>query len=194
VSANIQLIVGLGNPGPEYEHTRHNAGANFVETLVNVNNAEFKLEKKFFGLYAKIRLADTDIHCLIPITFMNRSGQAIAAVARFYKIPVESILVAHDELDIAPGTARFKQGGGHGGHNGLRDTIAHLGSNDFARLRLGIGHPGNSRDVVNYVLKKAPKAERTLTSAAIEEALLILPEAVKGNWNKAQTLMNGFKA
>ena len=194
MSANIQLIVGLGNPGPEYEYTRHNAGANFVEKLINANHAEFKLEKKFFGLYSKIRLADTDIHCLIPMTFMNRSGQAIAAVARFYKIPVESILVAHDELDIAPGTARFKQGGGHGGHNGLRNTIDQLGSRDFARLRLGIGHPGIGRDVVGYVLKKAPKAERELMTKAIDEALSILPEAIIGNWNKAQTLMNGFKA
>ncbi len=194
MSAKIQLIVGLGNPGPQYEHTRHNAGADFVEALVKTAGSEFRLEKKFFGLYSKARFAEADIHCLIPTTFMNRSGQSVAAVARFYKIPVEAILVAHDELDIAPGTARFKQGGGHGGHNGLRDTIEQLGSREFARLRLGIGHPGVGRDVVGYVLKKAPKAERQLVKTAIEEALSILPEAIKGNWNKAQTQMNGFKA
>lgn len=194
MNAKIQLIVGLGNPGPEYVHTRHNAGADFVEALVSQQHAELKLDKKFFGFYSKISIASTDIHCLIPTTFMNRSGQSIAAVACFYKIPVEAILVAHDELDIDPGTARFKQSGGHGGHNGLRDSISHLGSKNFARLRIGIGHPGNSRDVVNFVLKKASKNEQTLINTAIDEALNILPEAVEGNWNKAQTLMNGFKA
>jgi peptidyl-tRNA hydrolase, PTH1 family len=191
-TASLQLIVGLGNPGPQYDQTRHNAGAEFVSALAQANQATLKPEKKFFGLHTKIRLGDSDCHCLIPTTFMNLSGQAVAAIANFYKIPVTAILVAHDELDIAPGTARFKNDGGHGGHNGLRDIISKLGSREFKRLRLGIGHPGESRQVVDFVLKRAPSSERELLEASIDEALRHLPEVVQGNWNKAQTLMNGF--
>lgn len=190
----IALIVGLGNPGAQYEHTRHNAGADFVAELVNRCSGQLRAESKFFGLYGKITLADRQLHCLIPTTFMNRSGQAVAAVAKFFKIPNDAMLVAHDELDIPPGTLKLKMGGGHGGHNGLRDIISHLGGNGFARLRLGIGHPGDSRDVVNYVLKKAPLAERALIEETIDEAIRQLPELINGNWNKAQTLINGFRA
>jgi PTH1 family peptidyl-tRNA hydrolase len=194
MSGPVQIIVGLGNPGSEYEQTRHNAGAEFVSALVSAHHGELKTDKKFFGLHAKIRLGDTDCHCLIPTTFMNRSGQAVAAIAKFHKIPVTGILVAHDELDIAPGTARFKLDGGHGGHNGLRDIINHLGTREFKRLRLGIGHPGERSQVVDFVLKRAPKSERELLNASIDEAISHLPEAILGNWNKAQTLMNGFNA
>jgi len=190
----MQLIVGLGNPGQQYEQTRHNAGAEFVSELVKNCHGELKPDKKFFGLHAKIRLGDNDCHCLIPTTFMNRSGQSVAAIANFYKIPVADILVAHDELDIPPGTARFKIDGGHGGHNGLRDIISHLSTREFKRLRLGIGHPGDRSQVVDFVLKRAPKSERDLLEASIDEAIRTLPEVAAGNWNKAQTQLNGFNA
>ena len=152
----VELIVGLGNPGPAYERTRHNVGADLVLNLANSHSAQFKHETKFFGDTTKINLDGISIRLLIPSTFMNLSGKSIGALAGFYQIPTERILVVHDELDLSPGIARFKKGGGHGGHNGLRDTIKCLGNNsDFARLRIGIGHPGNARQVVDYVLKKA---------------------------------------
>ena len=182
----LQLIVGLGNPGPEYDRTRHNAGADFVAELARHEGASLVPESKFFGLTARIFLNGRDLRLLIPTTFMNRSGQAIAALAQFYKIPPEAILVAHDELDLAPGIARFKQGGGHGGHNGLRDTISALGNNaNFMRLRLGIGHPGSAAQVVGFVLKKAPSSEQTLIDDAIDAAIRVMPDAVKGNWGAA---------
>ena len=152
----VELIVGLGNPGPTYERTRHNAGADLVLDLAKSLNAELKIESKFFGDTAKVTLDGQSLRLLIPSTFMNRSGQSVAALSRFYQIPCERILIVHDELDLPPGIARFKKAGGHGGHNGLRDTIKCLGNNsDFARLRIGIGHPGNARQVADYVLKKA---------------------------------------
>jgi PTH1 family peptidyl-tRNA hydrolase len=182
----LQLIVGLGNPGPEYDRTRHNAGADFVAELARREGASLVPESKFFGLTARIFLNGRDLRLLIPTTFMNRSGQAIAALAQFYKIPPEAILVAHDELDLAPGIARFKQGGGHGGHNGLRDTISALGNNaNFMRLRLGIGHPGSAAQVVGFVLKKAPSSEQALIDDAIDAAIRVMPDAVKGNWGVA---------
>ena len=152
---SIQLIVGLGNPGAQYEDTRHNAGFWFVEQLARAYGGSLQPEKKFFGYAARITIGGQDVRLLTPSTFMNRSGQAVNAIATFYKIPPQAILVAHDELDHPPGIGRLKQGGGHGGHNGLRDIISSLGNNkDFCRLRIGIGHPGNSKAVVNYVLKK----------------------------------------
>lgn len=182
----LQLIVGLGNPGPDYDRTRHNAGADFVTELARRAGASLLPEQKFFGLTARISFHGRDLRLLIPTTFMNRSGQAIAALAQFYKIPTEAILVAHDELDLPPGVARFKQGGGHGGHNGLRDTISALGNNaNFMRLRLGIGHPGSASQVVGFVLKKAPANEQELIDDAIDQAIGVMPEAVKGHWGVA---------
>lgn len=182
----IKLIVGLGNPGAEYDHTRHNAGADFVTELARQYGASLTPESKFFGLTARIMIGNQDIRLLIPTTFMNLSGKAIGAMANFYKIEPENILVAHDELDLEPGTARLKHGGGHGGHNGLRDTIKALGNNKgFARLRLGIGHPGNAKQVVSYVLKKAPQAEQQQIEDAIYDATKAMPQAVKGEWNVA---------
>lgn len=182
----LQLIVGLGNPGPDYHRTRHNAGADFVTELAHREGASLIPDNKFFGLTARIFFHGRDLRLLIPTTFMNRSGQAIAALAQFYKIPPDAILVAHDELDLAPGIARFKKGGGHGGHNGLRDTISALGNNqNFMRLRLGIGHPGSAAQVASFVLKKAPSSEQTLTDDALVNALQVLPDAVAGNWDKA---------
>ena len=152
----IQLIVGLGNPGPEYEQTRHNAGALFVERIASAQRVSLTADKKYFGLTAKFSHQGNDVRLLIPTTYMNRSGQAVAALANFFRIKPEAILVAHDELDLPPGVAKLKRGGGHGGHNGLRDIIAQLGNqNDFHRLRLGIGHPGDAKLVSNFVLGRA---------------------------------------
>lgn len=191
----IELIVGLGNPGREYEDTRHNAGALFVVELARQQGAVLKEESKFFGLSARIHMHGKDIRLLIPTTFMNRSGQAIAALAKFYKIPTEAILVAHDELDIEVGTARFKQGGGHGGHNGLRDTIEKLGNNkNFHRLRIGIGHPGSADRVTGHVLNKAPADEHQKILSAIDESIRALPDAIEGNWAKAMNYLHSYKA
>lgn len=194
MTARLKLIVGLGNPGLQYEHTRHNAGADFMAELISQHTGQLKVQSKYHAQYASINITTNTLHCIIPTTYMNKSGQAVSAIARFYKIPTESILIAHDELDLPPGSAKLKLGGGHGGHNGLRDIITHLGSNNFYRLRIGIGHPGNSKDVVNYVLKKASIAERQLIQLTTAEAINLMPEIIDGNWQKAQTLMNGFRA
>jgi PTH1 family peptidyl-tRNA hydrolase len=192
---DIQLIVGLGNPGCEYEHTRHNAGALFVESLARQQGASLKEDSKFKGLTGRITINGHDTRLLIPTTFMNLSGQAVVALANFYKIAPEAILVAHDELDIDPGSARFKQGGGHGGHNGLRDIINKLGNNkNFHRLRIGIGHPGNANQVTGFVLKKAPQSEQKKIDTIINEALIALPDAMAGDWSKAMNYLHTFKA
>ncbi|WP_432696749.1 aminoacyl-tRNA hydrolase [Marinobacterium sp. YM272] len=191
----ISLIVGLGNPGPKYEQTRHNAGAELVEQLAAHQRTTLQPEAKYKGLYGKILIEGQPVHLLIPTTFMNLSGQSVAALANFFKIPVSAILVAHDELDIAPGTARLKKGGGHGGHNGLRSIISLMGNNrDFYRLRLGIGHPGHASQVSDFVLSKAPQKERELTQAAIDEALRQLPLAIKGDWPRAMNHLHSFNA
>jgi len=191
----IKLIVGLGNPGREYEQTRHNAGALFVEELARQQGANLNADSKYFGLTARVNLQGYDLRLLIPTTFMNRSGQSVAALANFFKIQPEEILVAHDELDIEPGTARFKQGGGHGGHNGLRDIFAKLGNNkNFHRLRIGIGHPGSADKVTGYVLNKAPAKEYQQMEAAIDEALRALPNALEGDWAKAMHQLHSVKA
>lgn len=182
----VQLIVGLGNPGPEYVNTRHNAGEDFVTALARQCGQPLVHTPKFFGYVARITIKQHDVRLLVPTTFMNRSGQAVGALAQFYKIPAEAILVAHDELDLAPGVARLKRGGGHGGHNGLRDIMAALANNrDFARLRLGIGHPGNAKQVSGYVLQKAPAAERELFEQAVEHSLAVIDETVDGDWDRA---------
>lgn len=191
----IQLIVGLGNPGREYEDTRHNAGALFVAALAQKAGAALKTESKFSGLTARIEIDGQPVRLLIPTTFMNRSGQAVGALARFYDIAPDEILVAHDELDIDTGTARFKTGGGHGGHNGLRDIIEKLGGNrDFHRLRIGIGHPGSAERVTGHVLSKAPADEHDKILAAIDEAIRSLPSALGGDWRRAMNQLHTFKA
>lgn len=182
----VQLIVGLGNPGPDYARTRHNAGADWVEHLAQRFNCSLVSTPKFFGLSARVSLSNGELRLLIPTTYMNRSGQSVAALAQFYKIPTEAILVAHDELDLNPGVARLKQGGGHGGHNGLRDIIASLANNpNFMRLRLGIGHPGQAKQVADFVLKRAPQAEAQLTEDASDKALTIVDDLLCGQWDKA---------
>ncbi len=187
----MKLVVGLGNPGPQYAHTRHNAGADFVTALAEHHGASFKKENKFSGETARITLNGQDIRLLRPLTYMNLSGQAVGPMAKFYNIPPEAILVAHDELDIEPGKARLKIGGGHGGHNGLKDIIKALGNNkNFARLRIGIGHPGHASEVVNYVLRRAPQSEQQLIEDSISAALKIAPELVEGQWNKAMKALH----
>lgn len=189
----IQLVVGLGNPGQQYEGTRHNAGAFFVQALARRSNAELRAESKFFGLAGRGTFASRELRFLIPTTFMNRSGQAVSALANFYKIPAESILIAHDELDIPPGCARFKQGGGHGGHNGLRDIIPALGGNkNFWRLRIGIGHPGHASKVSGWVLAKPSTADRLAIDASIDAAVTSLPLLLAGEQAKAMTQLHSF--
>ena len=178
----IRLLVGLGNPGPEYQHTRHNAGQWLLTALAARHGCELVSEKRFFGACARIDIGGQELRLLVPATFMNRSGQAVAAVANFFKIAPREILVAHDELDLPAGVARLKQGGGHGGHNGLRDTISALGNNaDFLRLRLGIGHPGSKDLVTGYVLSRAPQSEQAALLGAIDASMAVLPEVVSGD-------------
>ena len=191
----IQLIVGLGNPGAEYEQTRHNAGALFVERVAAAKGVSLAADKKYFGLVGKFSHQGRDVRLLIPTTYMNRSGQSVAALANFFRIPPAAILVAHDELDMLPGTARLKVGGGHGGHNGLRDIIAQLGNqNSFHRLRLGIGHPGDKHLVSSFVLGRAPRSEQEKLEASIDFALDALPEMLAGDWTKAMQKLHSQKA
>lgn len=191
----VKLIVGLGNPGPEYDQTRHNAGALFVERVASAQGASLNTDRKFFGLTGKFSHQGQDVRLLIPTTYMNRSGQAVAALAGFYRIEPEAILVAHDELDMPPGIAKLKKGGGHGGHNGLRDIITQLGNqNGFYRLRLGIGHPGHSSQVSGYVLGRAPQAEREKLDASIDFALGVLPDILAGDWTRAMQRLHSQKA
>lgn len=195
VTSQIKLIVGLGNPGPEYAKTRHNAGAWYVEQLARWHNVSLREEPKFFGMTARLQVDGQDVRLLIPDTFMNLSGKAVAALARFYQIEPEAILVAHDELDLPPGIAKFKQGGGHGGHNGLKDIIAKLGNNNnFYRLRLGIGHPGSKELVAGFVLTKAPAKEQELIDAALDESLRATDILFKQDMTKAMNRLHSFKA
>ncbi len=189
----VKAIIGLGNPGDDYAATRHNAGAWLVEILARQAGSELRPEKKFLGLYARVNLGGHELHLLEPTTYMNRSGAAVAALCQFYKVAPEELLVAHDELDIPPGTARYKQAGGHGGHNGLRDIIRALGDKGFNRLRIGIGHPGDSRQVTQYVLGRPGKAELADIGAALDECLATLPLAAAGEWAQAMNRLHGFK-
>lgn len=191
----IQLIVGLGNPGVEYEQTRHNAGAWFVERVAAAEGVTLAADRKYFGLTGRFRHQGQDVRLLIPTTYMNRSGQAVAALAGFFRIPIDSILVAHDELDMPPGVAKLKQGGGHGGHNGLRDIIAQMANqNSFQRLRIGIGHPGDSKLVSNYVLGRAPRNEQELIEASIANSLAVLPQLLDGDLKTAMQRLHSQKA
>ena len=196
MSSGIQLIVGLGNPGAEYEQTRHNAGAWLVSQLADNARIILRNESKFHGLIGTVHLHGQDCYLLIPTTYMNLSGQSVAAFAKFYKISPDSILIAHDEIDLPAGEIRLKFDGGHGGHNGLRDIFSHLNTKQFYRLRIGVGHPGNSRDVVDYVLHPPKKNERAQIDTALEKAHDILPFLMNGQFQKAmQTLhtINGSK-
>ncbi len=181
-----RLIVGLGNPGAEYADNRHNLGFWFIDRLAQELKLSLVPQGKFFGRVARFG----EMWLLQPSTFMNRSGQAVVALARFYKIMPDEILVVHDELDLPPGGIRLKQGGGNGGHNGLKDIQAHLSVPDFWRLRVGIGHPGERNEVVNYVLKAPRKEEQELIDGALDRCLLAWPKLASGDYEAAQRLLH----
>lgn len=191
--SRVSLIVGLGNPGSEYEKTRHNAGFWFLDELARQQNLSFKAEKKFHGEVARYKYAGEDVWLLKPLTFMNLSGQAVQALAHFYKINLDEILVVHDELDLSVDTARLKKGGGHGGHNGLRDIASKMGGNNFLRLRIGIGHPGDKNQVTNHVLKKASTDDQISIERNIERALNVLPLVLEGEVQKAMNELHTDK-
>lgn len=170
----IRMIVGLGNPGAEYAQTRHNAGFWLVDLLADHHGGRFRTERKFAAEVAAASIAGADVLILKPQAFMNRSGGPVQAAAAYLRIPVEQILVAHDDLDLAPGDARLKLGGGHGGHNGMRSMIAHLGPG-FWRLRLGIGHPGNRAEVIDYVLNRPSREDEAAIRAAVADAADVIP-------------------
>ena len=182
--SRIDLIVGLGNPGSEYAQTRHNVGFWLLDELAKNSNIPFQNQSKFFGETARIKTDDHDCWLLKPSTFMNRSGQAVGTVATFYRIPVERILVIHDELDLEAGTVRLKEGGGHGGHNGLRDITSRFNSDQYLRLRIGIGHPGSGSDVSKYVLNRPTASEEMEIHNSISRALDSMPDILEGNLQK----------
>ncbi len=190
LTADIRLIVGLGNPGADYVDTRHNAGFWLIDALAADKGATFRFEKRDNADETRLKTGGKDIFLMKPQTFMNRSGQAVAALARYYKIKTEQILVIHDELDLPPGTNRIKQAGGHGGHNGLRDIISHLGSNAFFRIRIGIGHPGDASQVINYVLHKPSTADLAAIEAANRDTLAIMPFIYEGRIDKAMQALH----
>ena len=188
MQASIRLVVGLGNPGAEYSETRHNAGFWFCERLAGQLGVSLGREARFHGLVGQARPAGAWL--LLPQTFMNRSGQAVGALARFYRVAPSEILVVHDELDIPPGQLRIKFGGGLGGHNGLKDITSHLGTQDYWRLRIGIGHPGDRNEVVNYVLKPPRREEQAEIDQAIDRALDLWPLISRGEMNAATQRAN----
>jgi peptidyl-tRNA hydrolase, PTH1 family len=188
-SIDLKVIVGLGNPGSKYTETRHNAGFWFIEEVARHYSATFRPDKKFHGEIAKVSIAGKDIWLLKPDTFMNLSGRAVQSLLSFYRITAEELLVAHDEIDLDPGTAKLKTGGGHGGHNGLRDIINQLGTKEFHRLRIGVGHPGSKDQVVDYVLHNASRDERMLIDRDIDDAVRVIPDLASGALEQAmQTL------
>jgi PTH1 family peptidyl-tRNA hydrolase len=189
----IKLFVGLGNPGPEYEATRHNAGFWWIDAVARTLGVTLAAERGFHGLAARATVRGRAIWLLEPQTFMNLSGQAVAALARFYKIAPPEILVAHDELDLPAGQAKLKQGGGHAGHNGLRDIHAKLGSADYWRLRLGIGHPGQKAEVLGWVLRKPPLDERIALDQAIDRGVKAFPDLVAGEMARATLVIHTDK-
>jgi len=187
----IDLIVGLGNPGPQYQSNRHNAGAIFLHNLCRAYNTQLRLETKFGGEFGSANINGKDIKLLCPTTFMNHSGRSVAAVCHFFKIEPENMLVAYDEIDFEVGVTRFKEGGGHGGHNGMRDIINALGGRkEFYRLRIGVGHPGHKSMVANYVLSDPSKSEAEIIMADIDDAIRVIPQAVTREWEEAMRLLH----
>jgi PTH1 family peptidyl-tRNA hydrolase len=189
----IRLIVGLGNPGREYESTRHNVGFGWVDWLAREQNLGFKNETRFHGLTARCQFHGHDVLLLKPQTFMNSSGRSVVSLVLFYKILPNEMLVVHDELDLPPGVARLKMGGGHGGHNGLKDIISHLGHKDFWRLRIGIGHPGDRKEVTNYVLNDPLREERIQIDEAMQQALNIAQLFIDGKTEAAMLKLHSGK-
>ncbi|HHF3358167.1 aminoacyl-tRNA hydrolase [Haemophilus influenzae] len=192
--SEIKLIVGLGNPGEKYADTRHNAGEWLIERLARRFNVSLNPESKFFGKTARTLVNGKEVRLLVPTTFMNLSGKAVGALASFYRIKPEEILVIHDELDLSAGTAKLKQGGGHGGHNGLKDIVAQLGNNNnFYRLRIGIGHPGHRDLVAGYVLNKPSPADRNALEKVLDEATDCVEMIFRDGMVKATNRLNSFK-
>jgi len=189
----IRLFVGLGNPGPEYELTRHNAGFWWLDEVARSLKTSLVMEKTYHGLVGKTAVNGQTVWLLKPQTFMNLCGKSVAALARFFKLAPQEILVAHDELDIVPGEAKLKLGGSHAGHNGLRDIHAQLGTDDYWRLRLGIGHPGARAEVINWVLKRPALDERLAIDQSIARALKALPHLLAGEMDKATLLIHTSK-
>lgn len=187
---HLQLIVGLQNPGIQYERTRHNAGAWFIQALLAHARLQLKADKKLQGMIGSLPHLDWPCYVFLPNCFMNLSGTPIQLVMQYYKIPPEAILVAHDELDLPVGTAKLKTGGGHGGHNGLRSTIQHLGTAEFHRLRIGIGHPGHRDHVHDFVLSAPSASDKKHIDEAIDKSLTVLPFALQGDWPKAMQLLH----
>jgi len=185
----IRLIIGLGNPGDKYSKTRHNAGFWFIDALTQKYSASFKTESKFSGEIAKASIAGQAVWLLKPSTFMNRSGLAAHQLSSFYKIKPEEILVAYDELDLPPGTVRFKKSGGHGGHNGLRDLHAQI-SNEYLRLRFGIGHPGDRNKVADYVLSRPSQGDEIEINNAIDRSLDVIDQIIIGETQKAMNILH----
>ncbi len=188
----LAIIAGLGNPGPEHRLTRHNAGFWFVDALAHALGGQFRSHARYHGEICRVPLDGRDVVLLKPQTYMNRSGRSVRALLDYLKAPAGEVLVVHDELDLPPGTARFKLGGGHGGHNGLRDTITHCGP-DFWRLRLGIGHPGDKSQVIDYVLQRAAPADEQALLQAIDAALQTLPVFVREGAEKAMHALHSVK-
>lgn len=186
----IKLFVGLGNPGPEYEATRHNAGFWWIDALSRELKAPLSLDKNYHGQVARTTLNGQTVWLLKPLTFMNLSGKSVAALARFFKVLPSEVLVAHDELDIVPGQVKLKFGGSHAGHNGLRDIHTQLGSADYWRLRIGVGHPGVKAEVIHWVLKKPSQEHRMAIEACIDRSLKAVPELLKGEMEKATMMIH----
>ena len=187
----LKVIVGLGNPGPKHDSDRHNAGVVFLHHLCKSYGGSLRGESKFSGEFGSIRIDGHDIKLLFPTTFMNHSGKSVAALCKFFKIEPQHMLVAYDEIDFDVGVTRFKEGGGHGGHNGIRDIISALGGqNGFHRLRIGVGHPGHKSMVANYVLSPPSRSEAQIILSDIEEAIRVIPKAVAGEWEDAMKLLH----
>ena len=189
----FELVAGLGNPGPDYAATRHNAGFQFVDALAEALGASFTLDRRYKAAVGQGVVGGRRVHLVKPMDYMNNSGAGLAAVARFYKIDPARILVAHDELDLPPGEIRVKRAGGHGGHNGLRDVVPRLGSSEFWRLRIGIGHPGHKSAVAGYVLKRADAIAQRAIDEAVELALREAPTLIDGDVNVATKALNGHR-
>lgn len=189
----IRLLVGLGNPGPSYSATRHNAGEWLVEEFCRRSRIPLKTEAKFNARFAQTAINGQEVKIIISNTFMNHSGRAVGSIAKYFQIAVQNILVAHDELDLPPGTIRFKTDGGHGGHNGLKDIIHHLHSREFHRLRIGIGHPGHKDHVVDYVLNRPSSEEEKKIRLSIDEGIEVLPLIIAGDFEKAMNRLHTEK-
>jgi PTH1 family peptidyl-tRNA hydrolase len=189
---NIKLIVGLRNPGSVYEQTRHNAGAWFIEALSKQYPLSFKVQNKMQGEVAELQVDNLRCYTLLPLTFMNHSGQSVRAICDFYRIKPLEIIVVHDELDLPAGRAKLKSGGGHGGHNGLRDLATHLGSTNFHRLRIGIGHPGHKDQVLNYVLGKPSQLDKSQITSVIDRAVDMVPLLLQGRMDLAMNQFNSI--